>query len=328
MRSSYFTLLLALSAMTWQTGVFAQTPPQPPVTTSAPAAHALLDASIKSLTRPEGVEVRFQQTVYGASEPATLTGKSITAAGKKVHFDLKYQQVQRQAQLKLLCDGETFHRLESISDSNTIISYPIQELQNAMKKLATSETERVAMEDVEKTQLGLHGFEGISAMISDLKKRMIFGEPTAATIDLPGKPRQSVKVIEGRWNSEALEQIAPTKKTNAQNQQDQRYLWNEKMSFFLVPRMARFYFAAASGELVRVELWGISEKQGPEKVLLNMDILSTVPVSTVDAKVFRPTEAELKYQPVKYNLEEALKNQHQNMMKMLKQQQQQQLPKK
>lgn len=327
MRSSYFTLLLALSVMTWQTGGFAQNAPQPAATTSAPAALALLDASIKSLTRSEGVEVQFQQTVYGTSEPATLTGKSITAAGKKVYFDLKYQQVQRQAHLKLLCDGETFHRLESISDSNTIISYAIEELQSVMKKLATSETERVAMEDVEKTQLGLHGFEGISAMISDLKRRMIFGEPIAATIDLPGKPKQAVKVIEGRWNNDALELIAPTKKTSAQNQQDQRYLWNEKMSFFLVPRLAKLYFAAAGGELVRLELWGITEKQGPEKVLLNMDILSMVPLTTLDVKLFRPTEAELKYQPVKYNLEDALKNQHQNMMNMLKQQQQQ-LPKK
>ncbi|HQR07580.1 MAG TPA: hypothetical protein PLN21_12200 [Gemmatales bacterium] len=323
MRSSYFTLFLAQILMMWQTGGFAQTPPQPTVTTSAPAALALLDATIKSLTRPEGVEVQFHQTVFGNSDPATLTGTSITAAGKKVYFDLKYQQVKRQAQLKLLCDGETFHRLESISDNNTIISYPVQELQDVMKKLATSETERVAMEDVEKTQLGLHGFEGISAMISDLKRRMIFGEPTSATIDLPGKPRQAVKVIEGRWNSDALEQIAPTKKTNAQNQQDQRYLWNEKLSFFLVPRLAKLYFIAATGELVRLELWGITEKQGPEKVLLNMDILSTVPLTTLDAKLFRPTEEELKYQPMKYNLEEAIKNQHLNMMNMLKQQQQQ-----
>lgn len=323
MRPSYLTLFLALSLMTWQKGGFAQTVPQPVVTTSSPAALALLDASIKSLTRPEGVEVRFKQTAFGNSEPATLTGKSITAAGRKVHFDLQYQQVQRHAQLKLLSDGVTFHRLETIAGNNNIISYPLQELQDVMKKLATSETERVAMEDVEKTQLGLHGFEGISAMIIDLKRRMNFGDPTAATIDLPGKPAQAVKVIEGRWNNDALEMIAPTKKTNAQNQQDQRYLWNEKMSFFLVPRLAKLYFAAAGGELVRLELWGITEKQGPEKVLLNMDILSTIPLTTLDTKLFQPTEAELKYQPVKYNLAEAVKNQHQNMLNMLKQQQQQ-----
>jgi hypothetical protein len=326
MRPSYLTLFLAQLLVIWQTGGFAQTPPPPTATTSAPAAIALLDATIKSLTRPEGVEVRFQQTVFGNSVPAILTGKSITAAGRKVHFDLKYQQVQRKAEIKLLSDGVTFHRLESIGDNNTIISYPLQELQDVMKKLATNEAERVAMEDVERTQLGLHGFEGISAMISDLKRRMIFGEPIAATIDLPGKPGQAVKVIEGRWNNDALELIAPTKKTNAQNQQDQRYLWNEKLSFFLAPRLAKLYFAAASGELVRLELWGITEKQGPEKVLLNMDILSTIPLTTLDAKLFQPSEAELKYQPIKYDLAEAVKNQHQNMMNMLKQQQQ--LPKK
>lgn len=321
MRPSYFTLFLALTLMTWQTGGFAQTPPQPPVVASAPAALALLDANIKALTRPEGVEVKFQQTLFGSSEPATLTGTSITAAGKKVHFDLKYQQVHRKAELKLLSDGVTFHRLETLPENSTITSYTIQELQDVMKKLATSETERVAMEDVEKTQLGLHGFEGISAMISDLKRRMIFGEPLAATIDLPGKPKQAVKVIEGRWNNEALEMIAPTKKTNATNQQDPRYLWNEKMSFFLLPRLAKLYFDAAGGQLVRLELWGITEKQGPEKVLLNMDILSLSPLAALDAKVFQPTEAELKYKPVKFNLAEALKNQHQNMMKMLKEQQ-------
>lgn len=322
MRPSYFTLILTLGLSFWQTGGFAQTPPQPAIQNSAPAALALLNAAIKLLTRPEGVEVHFRQTVFGISEPAILSGKSITAEGKKIHFDLKYQQVQRQSQLKLLSDGETFHRLESISGSNTIISYSLHELQNVMKKLATSETERIAMEDVEKTQLGLHGFEGISAMISDLKNRMIFSDPVAATIDLPGKPQQAVKVIEGRWNQDTLEQIAPTKKTSAQNQQDQRYLWNEKMSFFLVPRMAKIYFATGSGDLVRLELWGITEKQGPEKVLLNMDILSIVPLATLDSKIFRPTEEERKYQLVKYNLEETIRNQHQNMINILKQQQQ------
>ncbi|MFT3880841.1 MAG: hypothetical protein QM703_14415 [Gemmatales bacterium] len=327
MRSLYLTLFIALGLMAWQKGGFAQTPPQPVVTVSAPAALALLDAAIKSLTRPEGVEVRFRQTIFGKSEPATFTGQSITAAGKRVYFDLKFRQLERHAQLKLLCDGETFHRLESLPDSNTITSYSIQELQDVIKKLATSETERVAMADLEKTQLGLHGFEGISAMITDLKTRMIFGEPAAATIDLPGKPKQSVKVIEGRWNNDTLEMIAPTKKTNAPNQQDQRYLWNEKMSYFLVPRLAKLYFDAKDGQLVRLELWGITEKQGPEKVLLNMDILGISPLSTLNTKQFQPTDAELKYTRVPYNLADELKNQHQNMMNMLKQQQQQ-VPKK
>jgi len=325
MRPLYLTLFLVLGLMNWQTRGFGQTPSQPAVANSAQAANALIDAAIKSLTRPEGVAVQFQQTLFGRSEPATITGKAITAADKRVHFDLKFKQLQRQSQLKLLSDGVTFYRLESIPGSNTMTSYPLAELQSALNKLATSETERVAKEDVEREQLGMHGFEGISAMLSDLKKRMIFGEPVATTIDLPGKPKQAAKVIEGRWNSEVLEMIAPTKKTNDQNQQDQRYLWNEKMSFFMAPRLAKLYFDAANGQLLRLELWGITEKQGPEKVLLNMDITSITPLSTLDMKLFQPTEEELKYERVKFNLAEALKNQHQMMMNMLKQQQQ--LPK-
>ncbi len=322
MRPSYFTLFLVLGLVTWQSRGFAQTPPPPVVTASTPAALALIDASIKSLTRSEGVDVQFQQTLFGISEPATMTGRSITAANKRVHIDLKFKQIRRESGLKLLSDGVTFYRLETIPDNNTMVTYSLQELQTVLDKLATSETERVAKEDVEKDQLGLHGFEGISAMISDLKRHMIFGEPSATTIDLPGKPKQAVKVIEGRWNAETLEKIAPTKKTSDSNQQDQRYLWNEKMAFFMVPRLVKLSFDTGSGQLVRLELLGITEKQGPEKVLLNMDFLSITPLTTLDAKLFQPTEAELKYKQEKFNLVEAVKHQHQNMMNMLKQQQQ------
>lgn len=334
MRPSYFTLFLVLGLLTWQNRGFAQTPPGAVATASTPAALALIDASIKSLNRPDGVDVQFQQTFFGHSEPATMTGRSITAANKRVYLDLKFKQMHRDSELKLLSDGVTFYRLtltpnsspgvpgEGGMDNATMVTYSLQELQAVLDKLATSETERVAKEDVEKDQMGLHGFEGISAMISDLKRHMNFGEPSATIIDLPGKPRQAVKVIEGRWNAETLEKIAPTKKTSDPNQQDQRYLWNEKMAFFMVPRLAKLSFNAGSGQLVRMELLGITEKQGPEKVLLNMDFLSITAMTTLDARQFQPTEAELKYKRETFNLVEAVKNQHQNMMNMLKQQQQ------
>ena len=321
MRPSYFTLFLVLGLVTWQSRGFAQTPPQSAATTTSPGALALIDASIKSLTRPEGVDVRFQQTFHGLSEPATITGRSITAANKRVHIDLKFKQVQREFGLKMLSDGVTFYRLETTPGNNTMVTYSLQELQAVLDKLVTSETERVAKEDLEKDQLGMHGFEGISAMISDLKRHMVFGEPSVATIDLPGKPKQAVKVIEGRWNADTLEKIAPTKKTSDPNQQDQRYLWNEKMAFFMVPRLARLSFDAGSGQLVRLELLGITEKQGTEKVLLNMDFLSITPLTTLDATLFKPTEAELKYKQETFNLADAVKTQHQKMMNMLKQQQ-------
>lgn len=322
MRPLYITLFLILGLSFWQIRGFSQTPPQPTISKSSPAALALLDDTIKTLTRPEGVDVQFHQTLFGLSEPATITGKSITAADKRVHIDLKFKQLQRESQLKLLSDGVMFYRLESILDNKTMTSYSIKELQTALDQLATSEAERVAKADVEKDQQGMHGFEGISAMISDLKRKMIFGEPTAASIDLPGKNKQAVKVIEGQWSSETLELIAPNKKTSDPKQQDQRYLWNEKLSFFFVPRQVRLYFDASTGQLVRLELWGIAEKQGPAKLLLKMDILSISPLLSLDKSLFQPTEAELKYKQEKFDLTQAIRYQHQNMMNVLKQQQQ------
>ena len=135
--------------------------------------------------------------------------------------------------------------------SNTLVSYSLNELQTVLDKLASSETERVAKEDVEQIQVGMHGFEGISAMISDLKRRMNFGDPTAGTIDLQGKPKQAVKIIEGRWNNDALELIALTKKTDDANQQDRRYLWNEKMTFFMRAPMSQ--------TLLRCRHWTIGQ---------------------------------------------------------------------
>jgi hypothetical protein len=53
-----------------------------------------------------------------------------------------------------------------------------------------------------------------------------------------------------------------------------------------------------------------------------MDFLNITPLTTLDAKLFQPSEEELKYKQEKFNLAEAVKSQHQNMMNMLKQQQQ------
>ena len=55
--------------------------------------------------------------------------------------------------------------------------------------------------------------------------------------------------------------------------------------------------------------------------MLNMDFLSITPLTTLDATLFKPTEAELKYKQETFNLADAVKTQHQKMMNMLKQQQ-------
>lgn len=321
MRPSHLALLLIGACLSWQTRGFAQTPAKPPVTVNSAAATALLDAAIAALSRPQGVEVAFVQTVHGRSLPATISGRSITADKQRAHIELNFQQVGRHAGLKLLCDGVTFYRLESFSNEPKMITYTMQELRQVLDSLATNETERVAKEDVEKAQQGVHGFGGLSAMIIDLKKKMVFSDPVADKLDLPGKPATAVKVIEGKWSNEVLDLIAPPKQGSDPNQQDRRYLWNEKLEYFQWPRTARLYFDAGTGQLYRIELWGVLEKQGPEKLLVGLDIQSITPLTTLDAKLFQPTEVELKYKPIPMNLAEFLKSRHMQTMDALKQQQ-------
>lgn len=323
MRPSYFALLPILCWLIGQDRGFAQTPPTAQNVTN-PAATALLDASIKTLSRPEGVDVKFRLNIISRSEPAVITGQSITADPKRVHIELKYKQVERTGTLKLLCDGNTFYRIESVGDQNAYATYTMKDLQEALAKLATNEAERVAKDDVEKEQQGIHGFEGIAAMVRDLKTRMIFSEPKAATLTFEGKSLDKVMMIEGRWTEEVLEMIAPVKKGNDPNQQDQRYLWNEKLYFFTVPRLARLYFEAGNQRLLRLELLGITEKQGPDKVLSFVDVLSTTPLATLDAKLFVPSEAELKFKKVDIDLVSDVKTRHQQTMNILKMQQQMQ----
>jgi hypothetical protein len=217
MRPLDFTLILIVFCATWQTGASAQ-PPTPPSTatpgliSTAPAAQALLDAAIKTLTKPEGVDVKFVQTIFNRSQPATITGRSVTAPGKRSLVELDYQQMKRQAKLKVLCDGDTFYRLTALPESNQLMTYKMKDLQEALDKLASNEAERVAKEDVEKHQQGLHGFDGIAAQLKDLSKRMFFSAPVETTLELPGKPKQNVKMIEGQWTPVMVDMIAPTRR--------------------------------------------------------------------------------------------------------------------
>lgn len=324
MRPLDFTLLLMLSLSCCETRVFGQTATPATPTSTAPAAAALLDASLKAMTRRDGVDIQFQQTIFGRSQPVVISGQSLTADSKRTRVELRFKQVERQAQVKLLCDGTTFYRIESVGPDQQIISYTLKDLQDALDKLATNETERVAKEDMEKEQQGMHGFDGIAAMVKDLKSRMNFSEPKPGTMTLTGKPDVAVKIIEGHWTNVVLDMLAPPKQGNDPNQQDRRYLWNEKLSFFLVPRTAKVYFDQTTGQLLRIELLGITEKQGPERTLSLVDITSITPMKSLDSKLFQPTPEELKYKKIPIDLTVMVKQRHMQTMENLKMQQQMQ----
>ncbi len=329
MRPSYFTLFLIAISLTRQTGVVAQ-PPTPPstatpgITSTNPTAQALLDQAIKLLTKPEGVDVRFVQTIISRSQPVTVTGRSVTASGKRAYVELQYQQVKRQATLKHICDGETFYRLEKLPDTNQLLTYSMKDLQATLDSLASNEAERVAKEDVEKQQQGFHGFEGIAAQFKDLSRRMYFTAPVNTTLDLPGKPKLAVKMIEGQWTPATVDAIAPVKKSSDPKAQDYRYLWNERLYFFHVPRSAKIYFDASTGHPLRIELLGITERKGPDVLLASFEITSLTFPTSLDAKIFKPTEAELQYKPVPIDLATMVKNRHAETMNTLKMQQQMQ----
>ena len=321
MRPSYLTILTLCSWLFWQTGGFAQTPAVAPVAVSTPAATALLDGAIAVLTRPQGVDVRFVQTIHTRPLPATLTGRSVTADKQRVHVELNYQQVGRKATLKLLCDGITFYRLDILPGETKMQTYKIQDMRQTLDALATNEVERLARGDVEKELQGIHGFAGLSAMVIDLKKRMNFVGPVDAKLDLPGKPGASVKLIEGKWTKEVIDVIAPPKIGNDPNQKDLRFLWNDKLDFFQYPRTAKLYFDANSGQLYRLEMWGVLEKQAEEKVLTTLDLHSITPLTTLDPKLFQPTDVELQYKAVPVNLADIIRARHQETMEALKKQQ-------
>ncbi|HMO37361.1 MAG TPA: hypothetical protein PKA06_15085 [Gemmatales bacterium] len=324
MRPSHFIILLLCFDPCGQTGVFAQSSEAPNTSaqnTTHPAAQALLQSAIATLTRPEGVDVTFVQTIYGRTQPVVITGRSLTAAGKRSLVELHYQQNQRQATCKLYCDGENFHRVEQILGTTLRITYSMKELQEVLDKLASNEAERVAKEDVEKQQAGQHGFEGIAAQLKDLQRNMIFTAPVEVTLDLPGKPAQFLKKIEGQWNPATLEAFAPTKKSSDPRQQDFRYLWNERLDYLQFPRTAQIYFDAM-GNFVRLELLGITERKGADKILASFDVTHLEFPSTLDQKWFQPTEEELKAKPTPIDLAAMVKTRHAQTMDMLKRLQQ------
>jgi hypothetical protein len=318
MRPSHFALLLIILVLTWQTRGFAQVPAVPALTATDPAAAAILDASIKQLTRPEGVEVKFTQTVGDRKDAAVITGRSIIAANKRMLTELQFKQVGRRGQVRMMCDGVTFHRIESLPDAQQRVSYTLKQLQDALDKLATNEAERVAKEDVEKEQQGVHGFDGVAAMLKDLKQRMFFGPPLNTRIDVPGQGSVEVKVLDGRWRPEVVEAIAPAKKGDDPNQIDRRYLWNEKRDYFNVPRQAKLYFAAATGALVRVELLGIVKQGGEEMVLTHTDVHSVTALPKLEDAWFHPTAEELGYKQLEVDIATMVKNRHAQTMDMLK----------
>ena len=160
MPSSHFALFLIILAMSWQSRGFAQPPVPPPLTSTDPDAAALLDSNVKALTRPEGVEVKFTQAIGNRKEGAKFTGRVVTASNNRTLVEVDFKQVGRSGAVKLVCDGTTFHRFESLPELKQRVSYTLKDLQEALDKLATSEAERVAKLDVEKEQQGVHGFAG------------------------------------------------------------------------------------------------------------------------------------------------------------------------
>jgi hypothetical protein len=319
MRPLHFALLLTGCLGFWQTRGFAQTQPLN-TNASALAANSLLNKAIQALSRPEGVEVHFRHELIGQTEPLIAVGRSITAANNHVFVELNVQQVRRTAQLKLYSDGSHFHRVETIDPAHMITSYPLKEMNEALDRLAVSETERIAREDVEKELRGVHGLDGLAAMVKDLKQRAVFTQPKSATIDLGNKKGVAVQVIEGRWNKETLDALAPPKSGDNPAQRDLRYLWNEKLDFFYVPRSAKVYFDATSQNLLRIELLGIHEKQGPEQVLTSIAFESITPVPRLEEKMFQPTEAELKYEKQPLELTTQVKELYQRTLNNLKRQ--------
>src|SRR5262245_60911730 len=197
MRPLHFALFISLLLGIGQARVFAQSDKPQPATASSPAAVALLDNAIKTLSRPEGIDVQFHQEILGPSEPVVIQGHVVTAANDHVLADLQFRQVHRSTQLKMYCDGNMFHRIEVINQHQTITSYPLKELRDVLDRLAISETERVVREDVEKEQRGIHALDGLSALLKDLRQRTIFGEPKTGTLDMPQKKSVPVKIIEG-----------------------------------------------------------------------------------------------------------------------------------
>jgi hypothetical protein len=326
MRSSKFTLLaIALIAGGQGRGFGQTTNSQPPASNPSPpkaegshaASVSLIDGAIQKLTRPEGVDVRYRLEVFGRTQPAVTTGRAVTASNKRVYVELETRQVARSARMKMICDGETFHRIESVDGKNNISSYEVKALQEALDRLATTESERVAKEDVEREQQGRHAFEGLAAMIKDLKTRMIFEAPAQTTAQVSGKT-VGVKIVQGTWNKEVLDLIAPVKKGDDPNAPDARAMWNTKEYFFHVPRLARLYFETNSNELLRVEMVGIREKQGPESILTAVHFDSITPLTQLDATLFKPTPAELAYNRVALDLTLYLRSEHAAMMNRLK----------
>lgn len=320
MRSLHLALFIPFLLGIGQGRVFGQSDKPRPSSTSSSAATALLDNAIKTLSRPEGIDVQFHQEILGQSESVLIDGHVITAANDHVMADLQFHQVHRTAHLKMYCDGKMFHRIEVINQHQTITSYPLKDLHDVLDRLAVSETERVVKEDVEKEQRGIHGLDGLAALLRDVKQRTIFAEPKVATLDLAQKKGMAVKVIEGSWNKETIDAIAPPKIGDSSTQRDMRYLWNEKLDFFDVPRLVKLYFDATTGSLLRLELWGIREKQGPDKLLIFIDFDKMTPLAKLEQGLFQPTEAELKYPPQKIELEAQVKQHYQQILRILKQQ--------
>jgi hypothetical protein len=263
------------------------------------------------------VEVLFRLETLGRTQPVITTGRSVTAGKQKVYIEVETKQADRGALMKMICDGETFYRIESLAGKNSLLTYGLADLKSALERLATTEAERVAKEDVEKEQQGRHGFEGVAAMVKDLRTRMDFAAPQVTTATVNGKTH-GVKIVQGEWSKDVLDILIPSRKSDYPQQPDPRELWNKREGFFNLPRLARFYFDSTSNDLLRVELVGIREKHGSEAILSVVYLEKITPLTKLEESMFKPTTAEMAYERVQIDLTTYLRSEHQEMMKRLK----------
>lgn len=307
MTHSRLLLWVSLGLVTTLPG-FAQTPtppqntapvpqPTPPDTKQgATVAPNLLTTALAKLGQIQPLEARFHFTNYYANGfPVEHRGRCLTAAGRKVRYELQVKQGGFTTGSHMVSDGQQHWRWVDMDGKKTGQTFVLEHLDQALTLIAL-DVLGPEKEQRFKVELGHeYGFAGVLPPLQDIVDKMEFNTPPRdETLHLPERGTVAVQVLQGTWKKSVVEKIAPTKAATApKDAQNLAEAWEKRQNLINFPRTCTLAFDKASGLPLRVEWFGPQRRGGPDVLLMRQDYLAFTPLPAPQAEPqFTLTAAE------------------------------------
>ncbi len=210
------------------------------------AAADLVDKALAQMTKLEQVRADLWQQVNTGTKKLEGTGRFLCdPKGRKVAYQMKVEVGGVTGVQETVSDGKTMWRREQIGDQSTVRKYELAALDKALpapeKASDEDDVDRQIRQDLQAEQ----GFAGLRPVLRELRNRLIFTamkkeELTAAD----GKTKIAGTWVDGEWNRETLEEIAP-KTRIAPDGKTFAELWDKRLPpFDRVPRRCRIFLTA------------------------------------------------------------------------------------